>query len=356
MKIITFVCLTFVVLSIGCFDGDRGVLTELLPDAAPPVPVRVPLTAEIAVGTGSELVVSPVPTEIEDALWGSWDKDLDSLEHILSLPEISPTDEIGGGVSSSFTPFCEVVHRRLFYDKYIDAGGIAILAPSERTSSAGVDDEYLFATREIILTMTSKRPELREVMSPARGFRYVLVGVSFAREVNMPRELRYSGGAPGFHLTGLAFGGVSWHPFESVPVLYSDIVVHEMAHAIDYAFDEHPHLFPDWGTRLRTAYTQAFQKALQGKGFFNDPSQYALKNEKEYWARGAETWFTSLTGDNSTPFIYQHGDNLANELKRTRRYELQRAKMLAQDPLLYALLNEVFPVADMPPVIKIAAE
>ena len=355
MKTITFVCLTFVVLSIGCFDGDRGVLTELLPDAAP-VPVRVPLTAEIAVGTGSELVVSPVPTAIEDALWGSWDASLDYLEWLLSLPELPPIERTESTVGSSFTPFCEHVHRRLFYDKYIDAGGIAILAPSDRTSHVDVDDEYLFATREIILTMTSKRPELREVMSPENGFRYVLVGVSFAREVNMPRELRYTGGVAGFHFTGLAFGGVSWYPFESVGVLYSETVVHEMAHAIDYAFDQHPHLFPDWGTRLRTAYTQAFQKALQGKGFFNDPSQYALKNEKEYWARGAETWFTSLTGDNSTPFIYQHGDNLANELKRTRRYELQRAKMLAQDPLLYALLNEVFPVADMPPVIKIAAE
>ena len=356
MKIITFVCLTLIVLSIGCFDGDRGILTELLPDAAPPVPVREPLTAEIAVGTGSELVVSPVPTEIEDALWGSWDKDLDDLEHILSLPEISPTDEIEGSVGSSFTPFCEVVHRRLFYDKYIDAGGIAILAPSDRTSRANVDDEYLFATREIILTMTSKRPELREVMSPENGFRYVLVGVTFVNEVNMPRELRRFAEWGGSYGGGLATGGIDWHHIDWVPVLYSYLVVHEWAHAIDDAFDRHPHLFPDWWTRLRTAYSLAYQKALQGKGFFDDPSQYALKNEKEYWARGAETWFTSLTGDNSTPFIYQHGDNLANELQRTRQYELQRAKMLAQDPLLYALLNEVFPVADVPPVIRIAEE
>ena len=356
MKIITFVCLTFVVLSIGCFDGDRGVLTELLPDAAPPVPARVPLTAEIAVGTGSELVMSPVPPEIEDALWGNWDKDLDSLEHILSLPGISPTDEIEGAVGSSFTPFCENVHRRLFYDKYINADGIAILAPSDRTSRANVDDEYLFAAREIILTMTLKRPELRQVMSPENGFRYVLVGVTFVNEVNMPRELRLFGEWGGSYGGGLATGGVDWHHIDWVPVLYSQYVVHEWAHAIDDAFDRHPHLFPDWGMRLRTAYSLAYQKALQGKGFFDDPSQYALKNEKEYWAVGATVWFLSITGGDIGSLLYQHGDNLANELQRTRRFELQRAKMLAQDPLLYALLNEVFPVVDLPPVIRIAEE
>ena len=335
MKIITFVCLTLVVLSIGCFDGDRGVLTELLPDAAPPVPVRVPLTAEIAVGTGSELVVSPVPTEIEDALWGSWDKDLDSLEHILSLPGISPTDEIEGGVSSSFTPFCEVVHRRLFYDKYIDAGGIAILAPSDRTSSAGVDDEYLFATREIILTMTSKRPELREVMSPARGFRYVLVTINWASELHMPLELRYLGmTAGGFYRSGLAVGGLSWDVFHRVPLLRSGTMVHEMAHAIDDAFDRYPHLFPDWGTRLTAAFEVATAKAQQGNGFFPSNS-YALTNEKEYWAEGAKAWFEDI-----------HGDNLHDEL--------QRARLIEQDPLLYALLNEVFPAVDLPVHIEIA--
>ena len=356
MKTITFVCLTFVVLSIGCFDGGRGILTELLPDAAPPVPARVPLTAEIAVGTGSELVMSPVPPAIEDALWGSWDKDLDSLEHILSLPGISPTVETESTVGSSFTPFCEHVHRRLFYDKYIDADGIAILAPSDRTSHANVDDEYLFATREIILTMTSKRRELREVMSPENGFRYVLVGVTFVNEVNMPRELRRFGEWGGSYGGGLATGGVEWHHSDWVPALYSDIVVHEWAHAIDDAFDRHPHLFPDWGMRLRTAYSLAYQKALQGNGFFDDPSQYALKNEREYWAVGATVWFLSITGGDIGSLLSAHGDNLANELQRTRQYELQRTKMLAQDPLLYALLNEVFPVADMPPVIRIAAE
>ena len=351
MKIITFVCLTFVVLSIGCFDGDRGVLTELLPDAARPVQVREPLTAEIAVGTGSELVVSPVPTEIEDALWGSWDMTLDYLERLLNrpehLPDPPPVWREFIEFSSPFAFYCEIEHRRQFYDKYIDADGIAILAPSERTSSAGVDDEYLFATREIILTMTSKRPGLRQVMSPENGFRYVLVGKSFVQEVNMPRELRRLGEFMGLQLAGLAFGGVDWDETDQVAFLRSDIVVHEWAHAIDYAFDQHPHLFPDWGTRLTAAYTLAYQKALQGKGFFADPSQYALKNEREYWAVAATMWF-----------VWINGDNVLNDWEQEKvmgRDPLLSAFM-AGDPLLYALLDEVFPVADVPPFIRIAAE
>ncbi len=339
MKIITFVCLTFVVLSIGCFDGDRGVLTELLPDAAPPVPARVPLTAEIAVGTGSELVVSPVPTEIEDALWFSWDSRLDRLEELLSIRHGQHLNADGELEQTKLPPrpfqfFCENVHRRLFYDKYIDAGGIAIIAPSERTSTAGVDDEFLYAAREIILTMTSKRPELREALSPANRFRYILVGfLNFA--VNMPYELQQLSQYLGFFAGDFAVSGIYWDLNGKKAGLSSGIVVHEMAHAIDYAFAQHPHLFPDWGTRLRTAYTLAYQKALQGKGFFDIPDHYALTNEGEYWATGAQEWFTDI-----------HGNNLADEW--------QRAKLIEQDPLLYALLNEVFPAVDLPVHIEIA--
>ena len=350
MKIITFVFLTLVVLSIGCFDGDRGILTELLvePAAAPPVQVREPLTAEIAVGTGSELVMSPVPMEIEDALWRSWDASLDYLEWLLSLRhgkhlnadgelvpnEVKPHDKQDGAVASAFSFFCENVHRRLFYDKYINAGGIAIIAPSERTSPAGVDDEFLYAAREIILTMTSKRPELREVLSPAHKFRYVLVGF-LSHAVNLPDELQLFAQYPGFWGGNLAAGGIYWHLNDKKAGLSSGIVVHEMAHAIDYAFGQHPHLFPDWGTRLKTAYTLAYQKALQGKGFFDDPDLYALTNTGEYWATGAQEWFTDI-----------HGNNLADEW--------QRAKLIEQDPLLYALLDEVFPAVDLPVHIEIA--
>ena len=342
MKIITFFFLMLVVLSIGCFDGDRGILTELLvePAAAPPVQVLEPLSAEIAVGTGRELVMSPIPVAIENQLYGrSWEDALDLLAETLRIPEVKPgTVEL---VSCD-----EDVHRRVFYDKYIDAGGIAIIGPSDLTSNLGVADEFLYAAREIILTMTSEMPALREVLSLGHefGFRYVLIGADWSRDVNMPRELRHHSNSAGY-FTGIgrgvmAAGGIYFHfnRFNDVEEIFdSSTVVHEMAHAIDEAFDQHPHLFPDWGTRLKTAYTLAYQNALQGKGFFDNPDWYALTNEKEYWATGASEWFTDM-----------HGDNLHDEL--------QRAQMLEQDPLLYALLDEVFPVVDLPTFIRIAEQ
>ena len=354
MKIITSIFLMLVVLSIGCFDGDRGILTELLvePAAAPPVQVLEPLSAEIAVGTGRELVMSPIPVAIEDQLYGrSWEDALDRLAETLRIPEVKP---------DAVEHFCDVdVHRRVFYDKYIDAGGIAIIGPSDRTSNAGslyslgVADEFLYAAREIILTMTSEMPALREVLSLGHefGFRYVLIGADWSMDVNMPRELRphsnYAGYFTGIGRGWLAAGGIyfRFNRFNNVEEIFnSSTVVHEMAHAIDEAFDQHPHLFPDWGTRLKTAYTLAYQNALQGKGYF-DPGDDALTNEQEYWAVGAKVWFTGSAA------WYTESD-VGDRNYDVRRAEM-RAELLEQDPLLYALLDEVFPVANFPQAIRI---
>ena len=56
-----------------------------------------------------------------------------------------------------------------YYTKYIDAEGIAIVG------SDWVRDEQFYAAREIVLLMTSKRPELREPLSLKTGFRIILL-------------------------------------------------------------------------------------------------------------------------------------------------------------------------------------
>ena len=273
MKIITFFFLMLVVLSIGCFDGDRGILTELLvePAAAPPVQVLEPLTAKIAVGTGRELVMSPIPVAIEEQLYGrSWEDALDLLAETLRIPEVKPgTVEL---VSCD-----EDVHRRVFYDKYIDAGGIAIIGPSDRTSNLGIADEFLYAAREIILTMTSEMPALREVLSLGHefGFRYVLIGADWSMDVNMPRELRrhanYAGFFTGIGRGVMAAGGIYFRSnrFNNVEEIFdSSTVVHEMAHAIDEAFDQHPHLFPDWGYAFEDGIYAGVSECTAGQGVF----------------------------------------------------------------------------------------
>lgn len=320
------------ILSIGCFDGDRGVLTELLPLDAPAAPALIPdpgVRGEIAAGTGSELVVSPIPAAMKDRLFPNFEANVDFLEKLLS-PQ-------GPGVSETYLKvFCDRdVDPRVFYDKYINAEGIAIIAPSYSTSTSGVRDEFLYMTREIILTMTSERPALRRVLSPGE-FRYVLIGGGEVRDRTLPKELdvlaRYAGFFGGVRDGVASIGGVapsfdpdtrSWSE-----VLMTMVVTHEFAHAIDYAFRENPHLFPNWNRRLTRLYEAALVKAERGEGFFRE-GDTPLQNSGEYWAYAASEWFTRTHG--GTP------DD-----------DWGRDWMLEWDPGLYRLLDDVFPAVDLP--------
>ena len=347
MKRLTFFFLALIVFISGCFDGERGLLTELIVNPLPEDtfhPGR-PFggSDKVKAGTGSDLVISPVPPEIQDALWGTWDADLEALQAWLDDGDTSvgPSWAVSVPWEYPASHFCQQLDRRQFYDKYMDAGGMAILSPSENTSHTPGRDEFMYATREILLLVTSKMPELRQAFSPENGFRYVLVGAR-GFDVNLPDELSKVAFYGGFYMGGvfgyLAVGGIYNHIYIDAPrgkeSVHSITVVHEMAHAIDDAFDKNPHLFPNWGTRLKTAYTRAYQKALKGEGFFNDINLHAMSNEWEYWAVGAHKWFHDI-----------HGDNITNVLQRTR--------LIEGDPLLYALLDEVFPAVNLPVYIWI---
>ena len=360
MKRLTFYLLTLIVITAGCFDGERGILTELIVNPAPNPEngagywPDAPLNDKVKAGTGSDMVVSPVPLEIQDALWGTWEQKIDNIKDFVLLhksgkyihPETGELvlHKLEPRAAGLFQPFCELqVTNRLFYDKYIDAGGIAIIAPSDRTSRVGARDEFLYMAREIILTMTSEMPELRQAMSPEHGFYYVLVGAQ-GDDVTMPGELSLFSRLAGFYTrsnTGgvsrhLAAGGIVYH-LHTTPrqeSLDSGVVVHEMAHAIDQTFDDNPHLFPNWNTRLTTAYTLAYQKALKGEGYYNDINLYALINKQEYWAMSAGEWFDDFNRDD------EHG-------------RWRRETVIEGDPLLYALLDEVFPAVSLPKYIWI---
>ena len=117
----------------------------------------------------------------------------------LVVTHLSPT------VTPLFAPVCENRANRDFYDKYIDAGGIVILANANRDSGAYVRDEFLYVARQIILTMTSEMPALRQALSPENGFYYVLVGAA-RDEVNMPDELGLLSRFAGFFTASDLFG------------------------------------------------------------------------------------------------------------------------------------------------------
>jgi hypothetical protein len=92
-----------------------------------------------------------------------------------------------------------------------------------------------------------------------------------------------------------------------------NITIHEHAHTIASAIRR---VQPEWYERLRDA-----QKAAKERGDYGDT--YAMTNEQEYWAEGAQCWFDCANPRNS--------GGASN-----------RAELKAKDPALAQLLTEVY--------------
>ena len=330
---------------IGCNEAERSMLPDTVVEYAfNNENTRVPVPAFEEQDSYPD-VISPIPNEIQDALFGTWLEVTEDLEHSVHISASISADVSLDGYLWSYlvkepipahslsVTLCQTyVDNRLYYDKYLDAGGIVIISASERTSLSAPHNKFLYWTRDIILTMTSKMPELRQVMSPQNKFRYVQVRAGFY-DVTLPQELSKISHSY-FASAGMGVGGMNRYyneiRGEYVEVLSVSTVVHEFAHTMRYAFRTFPHLFPGFDARLEALYENAVQKAQTGKGFFYDPSAYALINRSEYWAVATSKWFRKLHGEN----------NLAHE------YQLQL--MQSEDPGLYLLLAEVFPIVHLP--------
>ncbi len=232
--------------------------------------------------------------------------------------------------------------QEAFYTKYIDAGGIAIVA------NADVEDKHLIEARRVVLTMTVKRPVIRDRLLSRHG-RFYLILIRPPREeltrwsFSIP-EHNGNGFWPGCQMSiywqlesvmGYCFAPVIWYP---APLR---TFVHEFAHALESEIDllqpglvnrawleEGIHLplnealesNPGFRDRLAYAYNTAYARGTwQG--------EYANVNYAEYWAEGTEMWF------------YDIGPG--------RRFETYAA-FSEQDPLLAELLSEWFPAIALP--------
>ena len=193
----------------------------------PPVEVEMPnlsLVAEMeAILASKGEVHSPIPDDIYELLWGNWTK------------------------AGSAEP-------RRFYTRSIDADGIAIVGSDQ------VDERTFQLARHIVLIMTSKMPGLREALAvttpdpnnATERFRLVL----FNPDVENPGDF------PEIQQGGEFIGGAFAYPMAITPLkagirytsAVSKTLVHEMAHAIDYALTFHPHVLPDFRERLDSAW------------------------------------------------------------------------------------------------------
>ena len=162
----------------------------------------------------------------------------------------------------------------IFYQKYLDAGGVAVVAPTE------VSDEKLFQARDIFTSTLSSRPDLIETLVANRT-RIALFGLS--EEAGAVIQL------PEFNQIGIEPLGIAWKTpsgwVAGVPDLDPNcgVLLHEIAHLTHYAIELQPE-----GQKFNSRLQALFRAALDA-GLWE--GRFALTNFREYWAETAKYWF-----------------------------------------------------------------
>ena len=312
-------------------------------------------------GVGS--TITGVPEALQFLFWG----DRDALvQELLDWPESYEALGIAfgyGNLSGAearkewlLDQICLIDRQRAYYTEYIDAGGVAVIGHYQ------VDDAHFYNVRDLILIMTSKRPEVRERLTPY----YEIAPAGSTTNVRYPSKFRMVlfQSDPGFPTMpeypnghGNAGSCGAWCVAMVTPplhfVLNYPVVVHEFAHAMHYAINDfhiagNPipdginKLDPTFQPRLEAAYAEALANAVEWPAPFDKyfKGEYALTNVREYWAEGVRVWFEYM------PLVYPKGD-----IKEGERLYLD--SFFAKDPLLYALLDEWFPLLSVEVTVSV---
>jgi hypothetical protein len=241
-------------------------------------------------------------------------------------------------VKASVGPVPDSLGVSPFYQKYVDAFGIPVLA------STKVPDEALLVARDIVNTMLARRPDLRASMIE-RGWRTgVIAEVEMTMDIpeyadhrrpGAPRDgpviqedrdyhANRSRGLGGNPTTGaeenlLGYPGTRYYG--------EHIFVHEFAHAIHSAIRR---VDPDMDAEIRAAYDAAM--AASRYVHPDGDRHYATSNPGEYWAEGVQWWFFS-----------NYGECFAGDVEVETPEEFA-----AYDPTLNELIGRVFDTHRIP--------
>lgn len=262
--------------------------------------------------------VGPVPEDIAVALFDRLGTREQLLTRLLDLEKDDPHADEEFLANWLIQVIAGMDHKHWYYNRYIDAGGIAIIG------NEIVPDEYFIAARDIVLKMTSKRPDLRDRLTPESGFYLVLAHIdTTVRE--LPENYIYK---PSFKEVagecGLIICYSTVYPNDKARYpnhYYMKTFVHEFAHAIHMAIvykDIFNPLDPNFEDRLKAAY----KTAMAAEKWQNE---YASTNYAEYWAEGVLSWY------------YPSEESM---------YFNTREEFAEYDPLLYALIAEWFDADD----------
>lgn len=283
------------------------------------------------IGTDQTITVTSPPDEVfeiamkpyRDLQFSSWIRLYHSDDETLIAHELEKKQlilkELDGVAIEDYGPIL-LDRQKAFYTKYIDAEGIAIIA------DAAVKDIDVIWARHVVLTMTAKRPELREFFQMEDGFYLVLLGSRTPAE-DMPLIL---GDYNAFRQNTCSLHGGRMGTCWAQITLQDDTAsrlsqfTHEFAHALERIIE---HLEPGFFDKQKFAYEQAKERWKEQGAKTRALAHAYLKNEREYWAYGTEDWFYYINHPN-IPFISWH-----------ETYE----EFAEKDPLLYELYDEWFP-------------
>ena len=326
---LSFICFVLLVVLTGCIDLTDVMLADKGVD-------------EVEV---DEITVSEVPEEIKDLIWQDYER---LVERLLALGE--------GDTRNLEELLIRIQARREqdeYYGKYVLAGGIAIVGARTLT------EETMLEAGEIVEIMTQKQPEVRDYLSPERGFYFAITDPEYTRGhvKTLPEspvwELAFLNGPPVFVNIGMCLFadgkfvctapaskmvqiksteqgedcGRFWCDF-NIYIYDWTTLTHEMAHAVEYAANKFDDSFR---TELLEAYANAKVNDLWNDAKAND---YAMKNYKEYWAVASEYWFFNFKERNLRSGEYPDGIIVPAHT---------REDLLERDPKIYALLEKWYP-------------
>ena len=199
-------------------------------------------------------------------------------EQSVATPTSSATDtESQSQTESSQTPITSPpasLGVAPIYTKYLDTGGVPLLAPAD------VSNKAMNLAYNILVGMVSTRHDLFGVLVRS-NFRVILYNDYTTKLVDLPE---FKDGSLDPETTGGYSQDFSYTAAAAPAYDFqcNTVLIHEIAHAIDYAEQM---LNRSFEARRDRAYQNAMAAGLW-KG------EYAATNEAEYWAEAVAEWFS----------------------------------------------------------------
>ncbi|MCY3743525.1 MAG: hypothetical protein OXH00_21125 [Candidatus Poribacteria bacterium] len=180
------------------------------------------------------------------------------------------------------TPNVSEAKEKIQVIKYLDVGEMTI------TGSGKVNDKAFYAAKEIVLTITAKRPE---ILSKLSGYEFILIapGESITASLGWEESKSRLRGLALTPQESLGFPGRFAAYIERKKKPSMDTFVHEFGHAVHSVASK---MDPEFNPSLNRAYHQAMKLGLWRDKYFSvDNWKLESSPVGEYWAEGVRMWY-----------------------------------------------------------------